>query len=94
MSRYAEVILFDVKPPFQTQGKRLSIVWEDCLPYFPDTFEIETRDLIITVSENLAVALAISLEQVIRQCRCGCASPLSARKSGRWQIRHEHLGSI
>jgi len=34
MSRYAtEVILFDVKPPFQTQGKAaVRQVWEDCLP--------------------------------------------------------------
>nr|WP_322719322.1 DUF4440 domain-containing protein [Nostoc sp. ChiQUE02]MDZ8232340.1 nuclear transport factor 2 family protein [Nostoc sp. ChiQUE02] len=58
VSHYAnEVIVFDVKPPFQTQGKdALSQVWKECLPYFPDAFEIETRDLKITVSEDLAVA--------------------------------------
>ena len=58
MSRYAnEVIIFDVKPPFQTQGKEaVRQLWEDCLPYFPDSFEMETRDLTITVNDDLAVA--------------------------------------
>jgi ketosteroid isomerase-like protein len=52
-----DVIYFDVKPPFQTVGaKALRRIWEMCLPYFPDSFGIETRDLSITVSGDLAVA--------------------------------------
>ena len=36
MSRYAdEIVIFDVKPPFQTQGKEaVRQLWEDCLPFF------------------------------------------------------------
>jgi ketosteroid isomerase-like protein len=97
MSRYAtEVILFDVKPPFQTQGKAaVRQVWEDCLPYFPDTFEIETRDLIITVSENLAVAhwlfrfMGTEVHPAMQMWMRVTA--VCQKNQGEWQIRHEHL---
>nr|WP_199317034.1 YciI family protein [Chroococcidiopsis sp. [FACHB-1243]] len=87
MSRYAnEVILFDVKPPFQTKGKdAVRQLWQDCLPYFPDAFEMETRDLTITVNDDLAVAhwlFRFQGEQDHPPCKRGCAPPLFARKSG------------
>lgn len=58
MSRYAdEIVIFDVKPPFQTQGtEAVRQLWEDCLPYFPELSGMETRDLTVTVNDNLAVA--------------------------------------
>lgn len=58
MSYYAnEFIVFNVTPPFQVKGKAdYRQVWEACLPYFPDSFGIETRDLSVTVSNDLAVA--------------------------------------
>jgi len=92
MSRYAEVIL-DVKPPFQTQGKRLSAKCGKTV-CFSDTFEIETRDLIITVSENLAVAhwlfrfmgTEVHPAQMWMRVTAVCQ-----KNQGEWQIRHEHL---
>ncbi|WP_193196735.1 YybH family protein [Nostoc sp. MG11] len=98
ISHYAtEVIIFDVKPPFQIKGKdAFRQIWEQCLPYFPDSFEIETRDLNITVSNDLAVAHWLShftgMEpghpamqtwmRITAVCQC---------HQGEWQILHEHI---
>jgi ketosteroid isomerase-like protein len=68
MSHYAtDVTVFDVKPPFQTKE---AAAWRRtlgaCLPYFPDSFAIETRDLSIIVSGDLALAiLCMSVLQTI-----------------------------
>lgn len=97
MSRYAaEVILFDVKPPFQTQGKAaVRQVWEECLPYFPDAFEIETRDLSVTVSEDLAVAhwlFRFTGEQDHPAMQTWMrVTAVCQKNQGEWQILHEHL---
>ncbi len=97
MSRYAaEVIIFDVKPPFQTQGKEaVRRVWEDCLPYFPNSFEMETRDLAITVNDNLATAHWLfrfkgeqnhpAMQMWMR------VTAVCQKNQGNWQILHEHI---
>lgn len=97
MSRYAaEVIIFDVKPPFQTQGKEaVRRLWADCLPYFPDSFEMETRDLTITVNDNLAVAHWLfrfkgeqdhpAMQMWMR------VTTVCQENQGNWQILHEHI---
>jgi ketosteroid isomerase-like protein len=97
MSRYAnEVIIFDVKPPFQTQGKEaVRQLWEDCLPYFPDSFEMETRDLTITVNDGLATAHWLfrfkgeqdhpAMQMWMR------ATAVCQKNQGDWQISHEHI---
>ncbi|NJO78260.1 MAG: SnoaL-like domain-containing protein [Cyanobacteria bacterium RM1_2_2] len=97
MSRYAtEVILFDVKPPFQTKGKAaVRQLWKDCLPYFPDSFEMETRDLTITVREDLAAAHWLfrftgtedhpAMQMWMR------ATAVCQKNQGNWQILHEHI---
>lgn len=98
MSHYAtEVIVFDVKPPFQTKGKEaFRQVWEECLPYFPDTFEIETQNLSITVSDNLAVAHWLSHftemepDHPAMQTWMRITS-VCRRNQGNWQIVHEHI---
>ncbi|MBP5973037.1 nuclear transport factor 2 family protein [Brasilonema sp. CT11] len=97
MSRYAtEIIVFDVKPPFQTQGKvAWRQVWEECLPYFPNSFEIETRDLKITVSENLAVAHWLfrftGTEDHPAMQTWMRVTAVCQKNQGNWQILHEHL---
>lgn len=97
MSRYAnEVILFDVKPPFQTKGKdAVRQVWEDCLPYFPNAFEMETKDLTIAVNDNLATAHWLfrfkgeqdhpAMQMWMR------ATAVCQKNQGNWQILHEHI---
>ncbi len=53
MTHYAtDVIVFNVRPPFQTRGaKDWRREWEVALAHFPASFGIETRDLVITVSD-------------------------------------------
>jgi len=97
MSRYAtEVILFDVKPPFQTKGKdAVRQVWKDCLPYFPASFEMETRDLTIAVNDNLATAHWLfhfkgeqdhpAMQTWMR------ATAVCQKHQSEWQILHEHI---
>jgi ketosteroid isomerase-like protein len=97
MFRYAtDIILFDVKPPFQTHGKdAVRRVWEECLPYFPDSFAMETRDLTITMNDNLAVAHWLfrftgpadhpAMQTWMR------VTAVCQNNQGDWQILHEHL---
>ncbi|URD53561.1 nuclear transport factor 2 family protein [Chroococcidiopsis sp. CCNUC1] len=97
MSRYAnEVILFDVKPPFQTKGKdAVRQLWQDCLPYFPDAFEMETRDLTIAVNDDLAVAhwlFRFQGEQNHPAMQTWMrATAVCQKERGNWQILHEHI---
>ncbi|MEH2287950.1 YybH family protein [Nostoc sp.] len=68
------------------------------MPYFPDTFEIETRDLKITVSENLAVAHWLfrftrtqnhpAMQTWMR------VTTVCQKNQGKWQILHEHLSVL
>lgn len=97
MSRYAnEIILFDVKPPFQTKGKEaVRQLWEESLPYFPDSFEMETRDLTIAVNDNLATAHWLfhfkgeqdhpAMQMWMR------ATAVCQKNQDGWQILHEHI---
>ncbi len=98
MAHYAaHVIVFDAKPPFQTKGaKAYRRTWEACLPYFPASFRIETRDLSITVSGDLA--LAHWLFRLTGKEKDHPAMPTWMRSTvgyqrnqGRWQIMHEHV---
>lgn len=97
MAHYAtDVTFFDCKSPFQTRGaEAFRRIWEECLPYFPDSFGIERRDLSVTVSGDLALAHWLfrftgeekdhpALQTWIR------LTGGYQRKQGRWQIVHEH----
>lgn len=50
-----DVVCYDVKLPYSAVGKvAYRKMWEDCLPFFPEQFGSEHRDLVINVSGNLA----------------------------------------
>jgi ketosteroid isomerase-like protein len=97
ISRYAtEVVIFDVKPPFQTRGKEaVHQLWKDCLPYFPDSFGMETRDLTVTVNDDLAVAhwlFCFTGEQDHPAMHMWMrVTAVCQKNQGNWQILHEHL---
>ena len=97
MAHYAEeIVIFDVKPPFQTRGKdAVRKLWEDCLPYFPKAFEMETRDLVITVNENLAAAhwlFCLKGEQDHPAMQTWMrATAVCQQYQGNWKILHEHI---
>ena len=97
MSHYAtDIILFDVKPPFQTKGKdAVRQVWKDCLLYFPASSEMETRDLTITVNDDLAASHWLfrfkgeqdhpAMQMWMR------ATAVCQKNQDNWQILHEHI---
>lgn len=97
MSRYADaIVIFDAKPPFQTKGKEaVRQLWEEALPCFPDSFEMETHDLTIAVNDNLATAHWLfrfqsepdhpATQMWMR------ATAVCQKNQGNWQILHEHI---
>lgn len=97
MSRYTnKAILFDVKPPFQTNGKdAIRQLWEECLPYFPNSFEMETRDLTIAATDEIATAHWLfrfkgepdhpAMQMWMR------ATAVCQKTQDIWQILHEHI---
>ena len=97
MTHYAaEVVIFDVKPPFQTTGAEAwRRTWEACLPYFPDSFQTEMRDLSLTVSGDLALAhwlfrlTGMAKDHPAMQTWIRISAGYR-RIRGRWQIVHEH----
>ena len=56
MADYApDALLFDAIPPYKTAGAdNIRQVWENCFPYFPETFKSEHRDVVIHVDGDTA----------------------------------------
>jgi uncharacterized protein (TIGR02246 family) len=100
MSFYApDAVVFDVKPPFRTAGAEAwRQMWAACLPYFPDSFQIEGRELFVAVSGTLAFAhwlfRFITEDPNHPAAQTWMRSTACYRKTaGRWAIAHEH-GSV
>ncbi len=98
MANYADdVVLFDVKPPFQIKGKEaLHQMWENCLPYMPTASGTEKRDLRMMVSGDLAIAHWIFRFTGIEHNHAAAAmwfrvTTSCQRRNDKWQIVHEHL---
>jgi len=92
MSYYAaDVVIFNVKPPFQTRGaKDWRRTWETALAHFPASFGIETRDLVITVSGDLALVHCLRRFTGMPGQKWIRDTAIYKRGQGRWQIVHEH----
>ncbi len=97
MAHYApEVVVFDAQPPFQMRGpEALRNAWEMCFPCFPGSFGVETRDLCISVGEDLAVAHWLwrftGLEKDHPAMKSWMRNTASfILRQGRWLIVHEH----
>lgn len=51
-----DAVLFDAIPPYKTVGKEaIRQVWANCLPYFPERFKAEHRDIVIHVAGDIAI---------------------------------------
>lgn len=98
MSHYAsEVIVFDVKLPFQTKGKKpFRQVWKTSLPCMPASSGTETWDLSINVSGGLGLAHWISRftgidpDHPAAQMWLRVTAGYQRYEDG-WQIVHEHV---
>ncbi len=91
-----DVIFFDCKAPFQTLGAdAFRRIWEECLPYFPASFETQIRDLNIFVSDDLALAHWLLRFTGMEEDHPAMQTMLRftagyQQQQGRWQIVHEH----
>jgi ketosteroid isomerase-like protein len=100
IAHYAsDVIVYDVKPPFQTRGAvAWRHTWEACLPYFPDKFKFEMKDTHVHVGTDVAVAhffmriVTDDPEHDAAQTWIRCTSCMKKQQS-KWKIFHEH-GSL
>jgi ketosteroid isomerase-like protein len=89
----ADLVFFDLQPRVRIEGSRgLRRVWQACLPHLPEAFHIETRDLVITVAGELAVA-----HRLFRVPEVGTEYTSWIREiailrhaQGEWRIVHEH----
>lgn len=98
MAHYAsEIVLFDMKPPFTIRGvDACRQMWVSSLPCMPTISGMETQELKITVSGDLAIAHWIArftgldpehpAAQMWLRLTAACQ-----RQEDTWQIIHEHV---
>jgi len=93
MSNYADdAVIFNVKPPFQMSGRHdWQQVWETSLSHFPSSFTIETKNLQVKISGDLAVAHYLyrfaglpGKQSWIRN------TAVYQRRGSHWRMAHEH----
>lgn len=51
-----DAVLFDAIPPYKTVGREaIRQLWLNCLPYFPEHFKSEHRDVVVHVAGDMAI---------------------------------------
>ena len=100
ISHYAaDAILFDVKPPFQTKGAiAWKHTWEACIGYFPPSFNVEIKDLVIHISGDIAISHYLFRLTGTKKDDPAAQTWIRTttgykRIAGKWKIIHEH-GSV
>lgn len=98
MQDYAsDAVLFDACPPYKTVGvEAIRQVWENCLPYFPDEFRSEHRDLTIHIDRDIAFVYGLHhFVPTPADHPCGQTwmrlSIGLRRIDGAWKVVHEHV---
>ena len=92
-----DAVLFDAVPPYKVEGREsIRKAWEACLPYFPDKFRSEHRDLVVQVEGNLAFVFGLHhfvTEPADHPCgQTWMRVSLGYRKfEGSWKVAHEHI---
>ena len=92
-----DALLFDACPPYKTEGvEGIRQVWENCLPYFPDEFKSEHRDLQIHVDGDVAFVHGVHhfvptpADHPCGQTWMRITIGLK-RVDGSWKVAHEHV---
>lgn len=97
-THYAEdAVLYDVKPPFEHRGiPAIRQIWEDCLPCFPEQFDIESENLRFVAGQDVAF-----LHRLHRFTSPEDVHPITSmllrvtvcfrREGDRWLVMHEHV---
>ena len=92
----ADTVLFDAIPPYKTVGKAaIRQAWANCLPYFPERFSVELRDVTVQVSGEVAWAhfllhFASTPADPSGQTWMRCTAAFQ-RRGGVWVAGHEHV---
>jgi ketosteroid isomerase-like protein len=88
-----ELVFLDSKPSVRIEGSRgLRRVWQACMPHLPSDFHIETRDLVVTVAGELAVAHRLFRVPEVAPSPSGWIREIVILRhaEGEWRIVHEH----
>ena len=93
-----DALVYDVKPPHRTEGPAaIRQVWAACLPFFPDRFQSEHRDLKIAVGGDVAFVHGLHHMKVIDQPDHPAGqswvrvTSCYRKVNGRWKVAHEHV---
>ena len=92
-----EALLFDACPPYKTAGvEGIKQVWENCLPYFPEEFKSEHRDVRVHVAGDVAFVHGIHhFVPTPADHPCGQSwmrfTMGLKRTDGNWKVAHEHV---
>ena len=92
-----DTVLYDAIPPYKTVGKAaIRQAWANCLPYFPERFTLEHRDLAIHVAGDVAV-----MHGLVHFLPTPADDPSGQtwmrvtvgyrRIEGKWKVLHEHV---
>ncbi len=92
-----DTVLFDAIPPYKIIGKdAIREVWVNCLPYFPEQFRSEHRDITVHVSGD--VALVHCLHHFVPTPADDPSGQTWMRVTagyrridGKWKVVHEHI---
>ena len=92
-----DVLLYDLKPPYRTDGAdAMRRTWAACLPCFPAKFESEHRDFEVTVGGDVAFAHGlhhiVPIGEASRAGETWMRVTLCYRRiGGAWKVVHEHV---
>lgn len=92
-----DTILFDAIPPYKTVGKEaIRETWANCLPYFPEKFRSEHRDITVHVSGDVALVHCLHhFVPIPADHPCGQTwlrvTVGYRRIDGAWRVAHEHI---
>jgi uncharacterized protein (TIGR02246 family) len=92
-----DAVLYDAIPPYKTEGvDNIRKVWENCLPYFPEHFASEHRDVVIHVGGDVGLVHGVHhFVPTPPDHPCGQTwmriSVGFRRIEGSWKVVHEHV---
>lgn len=92
-----DTLLFDGIPPYKTVGgENIRKVWENCLPYFPERFKSEHRDVVVNVDGDVAFVHCVHhFIPMPADHPCGQTwmrvTVCFRRIDGQWKVLHEHV---
>ena len=92
-------VLYDAIPPYKVVGKdAIREVWANCLPYFPEVFKSEHRDLTIHVAGDIALVhglhhfIPTPADDPVGQTWLRITIGFR-RIDGKWKVVHEHISA-